>query len=387
MIVTAFNPSLDNLQKSYLSNSYAAGATSLVVRDANGFAANDFILLGDMGNEKSEVVQVSAVNADKITLTISATKFPHSSDDPVYVLKYNQIKFYRSTTTIDGSYTEQAAVDISVDAPETNYDDATGLSSYFYKISYYNSETTVESSFSDPIPGSGYTRKQVGAILNDFFTEVGDREQTYMSVPQALSVMNEVNDDLTSQSSKPYRFLRASTTLTITANEDRIALPDDVLAFDRATYNAVDGITNRTDIINVVDIEEMEYIKYDNSAATSDALDSIALDETTNELVLYPTPKTTQADKITLYYWKKFSDFDSLGDTIETPTPRIYKLFLAGRFYRNRGLHDQSFLPLSDRYASDYNSEVVKLQRLNRVDKGTSRGMRPDVRRSRGLAR
>lgn len=387
MILNAYNPSTENLEKSYLSNSYPVGATSLVVRNNDRFIATKRILLGVMGSEKAEIVTVSAVNADKITLTVGATKFPHSADDPVTLLKYDQVKFYRSTTTIDGSYSLLTTVDVDVDNADdkTYYDDTTGLTSYFYKVSYYDSVGAIESSLSDAIPGSGYTRKQVGYIINDFLTEVGDLDQNYMNVPQSLSVLNECNDDLTSQSSKPYRGLKTSANLSIEGGNDRVALPMTLLALQRVRYNFIEGATNVTDTIRFLDIEEMEYLKHDNTALDSDTLEALAIDETTNELVLYPTPATDQADRLTLYFWKTFSDFDSLGDQIELPTPRIYKLFLSARFYRKRALHDESFLPLSDRYASDYSTEVVKLQRLNRLDKGSPRGMRPDVRVARGL--
>lgn len=387
MKLTAYNPFTDNLEKSYLSNSYAAGVTSLVIKNSDRFSVNDRILLGEMGHEKSEVVTVSAVNADKITITVGATKFPHSVDDSVYVLKYDQIKYYRSTTTVDGTYNVIATVAMDVDnaSKTTSYEDTTGLSSYFYKTTYYGSISTIESDRSDAIPGTGYARNQLGAIANDFLTEVGDLDQNYMNVPQIINIMNECNDDLTSQSSKPYRGLKTSNLLTITASTDYIPLPTDVLAIDRAKYEYVYGSTDRSDNIQIKDIEEFEYVKYDNTALTSDELQFIAIDEPTNRILLYPTPMTTQTNKIKLYYWKKFTEFTGLASTIELPTPRVYKLFLAARFYRMRGLHDESFLPLSDRYANDYASEVVKLQRLNRVDKGSPQGYRPDVRHARGL--
>lgn len=387
MKLIAYNPSTDNLEKSYLSNSYAVGSTTLVVRNSNRFTTNCRILLGDMGYEESEIVTVSNVNADGMTLIVGATKFPHSADDAVYVLPYDQIKFYRSTTTVDGTYSVLATVDVDVDNADkqTYYDDTSGLPVYFYKLSFYHSVATTESSLSDPIPGTGYTRLQLGSILNDFLTEVGDLDQQYMNIPQAISVLNECNDDLSTQSKRPYRFLKTSQSLSITGGSNRVALPDTLMKFDRLAYTYDFSTTNRTDNIDVLDIEEIEYLDYDNTAQTSNDLDRVAIDESTSELVLFPTPTDDQADAFKVYFWKKFNDFTSLGDTIETPTPRIYKLFLASRFYRMRSLHDESYLPLADRYAADYNTEVVKMQRSNRIDIGTPQGYRPDVRTARGL--
>jgi hypothetical protein len=385
MRVIAYNPTTENLEKSYLAESYSAGTTSLNVRNSDHFAADKYLLIGPMGVESTEIVSCSNVAGN--VLTVSATRFAHSADDPIYVLTYNQIKFYRSTTTVDGLYSTVATIDIDADNAQglTYYDDPVGLSSYFYKISFYDSINAIESGMSDAIPGTSYSRRQLGYIINDFLIEVGDRDQQYMSVLQAISVMNECNDDLSSQSRRPYRTQKTKAVLNIEAGNDRISLPDDLLAVDRIRYNYVYGVTSRSDDIQIKNIQELEYVDWDNLAQTTDELQFAAIDEEANELVIYPTPTNAQTAKITLYYWRKFPEFDSLGDEIILPTPRAYKLFLSARFYRMRGLHDQSFLPLSDRYANDYGNEVVKLQRLNRLDKGSPMAMKPDTRHARGL--
>lgn len=387
MIVTAYNPSTENLEKSSLSQAYAAGVTSIVVRNNDSFATNDRILIGEMGREGSEIVTVSAVNADKITMTVGATKFPHSADDPVYQLRYDQIKFYRSTTVVDGAYTILATVGVDVDnsEKETRYNDTTGLSSYFYKITYYHSITGVESELSDPIPATGYTRQQVGAVVNDFLTEVDDLQQKYMTVPEIVSLMNEVNDDLGSQSRRPYRFQKTSSLLSIIASNDRVALPTTMQKFDRINYNYNFLGENRKDDIRLITMTEMEYLKYDQTAVADNNLQYLAIDETTNELVLFPTPATSQTSVFKIFFWQKFPVIDSLGDTILPPSPRIYKLLLLSRFYRRRAVKEQQFLSISDRYSQDYSTEVVKLQRYNKLDIGTPPGMRPGTGTARGL--
>lgn len=392
MQITAFNPSTDNLEKSYLSSSYAAGVTEIKVRNADNYSADDRILIGEQGSEQAEIVTVSTVDADQKTLTIDATLFPHSASVPVFVLRYDQIKFYRSTSTIDGSYDSLATVNIDVDNQDkkTRYEDSTGLPAYFYKISFYHSESTVESSLSDPIPGSGYTRKQVGTIVADFLTEIGDSEQEYMNVPQIISLMNEVNDDLIGHSRRPYRALRTSTTVNVEADNDRIALPDDLVKFDRARYTNEESTVTTKGTKPVISMEEMEMYKYNTSlepAPLAVGISKLAIDETTNELVLYPTPTTDQDDAIEIFYWKEFDEITSLSDEVETPTGHIYKLFLLARYYLIRAKKESSFLVLSDRYEAKYSTEVVKLQRSQKVDVGTPPRMKKDTRTNYGLRR
>jgi len=392
MILTAFNPSTNNLEKSYLTADYSSGVTALVLRNNDRFSEDDFILVGEMGSENAEIVQITGAVSSGTDITVGATTFPHSASDPVYVLGYNQIKFHRSTSTVDGIYSSIATVNIDVDntSGKTLYDDTTGLTSYFYKISFYNSGTTVESSLSDPMAGSGYTRSQVGSIVNDFLVEIGDLEQEYITVPQILSMMNEVNDDIKGQSRKPYRFLSTKKLATITSGSDRVPLPTDMLRLDRVRYNEDNGIVEVDRTLPIISIEELEYKKFQVDplpAAGVASIKYLAIDYTTDELVIYPTPKDTQTDKLTFYYWSEINTFDSLADEVQTPNPRIYKLFLLGRHYRIRAKKESSFLQLSDRYNQDYNTEIVKLQRAQKVDVGTPMSMLPDTRTSHGLRR
>src|SRR3990167_7216853 len=103
MVITSFNPATENLEKTFLDLSVSAGATSLTVKNNQGFSDADRILLGEMGAEKSEIVSTTGTTGDT-GLTVSATKFSHEADTPVYILQFDQTKFYRSTTGSDGTY-------------------------------------------------------------------------------------------------------------------------------------------------------------------------------------------------------------------------------------------------------------------------------------------
>lgn len=392
MILSAYNPSTDNLEKSYLSRDYSVGVISILVRNNDRFNVNDRILIGEMGAENSEIVTVGSVNSDKVTVGVGATKFPHSASDPVYVLRYDQIKFYRSTTTIDGSYVAQVTVNMDVDNgnKKTMWNDPTGLSSYFYKITFYHSQTSVESEQSNPIPGEGYSRKQVGTIVNDFLTEVGDLAQEYMTVPQILALMNDVNDDLIGQSRRPYRFLSTSEDFDIESGNPRIPLPSNLVKFDRVRYTRQEVVGETKGNLPIVSIEELEYYDYEQNVVPSPVgitFRCAAIDYTTNELVLYQTPTKDEENAIRIYYWKEFNVITDLSDAVETPVAYIYKLFLLSRYYRIRAKKEDSFLLMSREYQNDYNVEIVKLQRAQKVDVGTPPSFQPDTRTRRGLRR
>lgn len=387
MILRIGNPSTDNLERSYLSASYAVGVTTIVTKNTNNISTSDKLLLGEMGREKSEIVTVSNVNADKITLTLSVTTFfPHSADDAVYDLRYDTIKLYRSTTGIDGTYTFLTSFPIDVDNADkqTLYDDTTGITSYYYQVSYYNTPDSIESAFSDPIAGEGYSRDQIGSVINDVLTECGDTNQDYVTVPKLLSWANETNDDLSSQSSRPYRFLRKNPhwLLSTSAGINRVSLPEDMTFIDYIQYAHTYGGFTENPEIEIIDLADMNSLIAYNSTVVnnSDELRKMAIDPATNELILYPTPLTSQSDVITIYGWTGFNAITGLGDTIQTPNGRIYKMFLLAKFWKIRSIKESAYQALSGDYKQDYGTEIVKLQRFNKIDKGTPTGMKPDRR-------
>lgn len=398
MQVTAYNPSTDNLEKTYLSKSYAVGQAAFATRNTNMFIPNSMIMIGEMGSENTEILIVQSIGTDNTTInTVSGCLFPHTASDPVYLLKYDQIKFYRSTSGINGTYTELAVVPIDVDNQnlKTQYNDTTGLTNYFYKISFYNSAQTAESSLSDPIPGTGYSKKQVGSLVQEFFTEIGDFSQDYITVNQVVALLNECNEDIIGQSRRPYRFLRKKVPFSLTNGSNSVDLPTvapDLIRFDRLKYQRIDNAGNSVSgNIAMIPTEEFEYRIYNQNTLVQMPLgigiQYATLDETDNKIFVYPIPTSNQPAAGYIYYWGDFDYIKGLGDTLQTPVKRIYKMFLLGRYYRMRAKKETSFLTISDRYMSDYNTEVVKLQRAQKVDIGTKKSFLPDVRTAHGLRR
>ena len=403
MVISLFNPETDDLEKSYLANDYAIGVTSVEVKNNNRFAANDRIMIGEMGHEKTEIVTVSAVNANGTTLTVGTTVFSHSADDPVYKLRFDQVKFYRSTTGSSGTYALLATVDLDVDNANltTIYDDTTGLSSYYYKTTVYHSISTLESAYSDPIPGGGYRRNQVGYIIDEVLQEVGDIQEINISRSELLGYFNDVNDDLTTNTNKPYDFLRTRTTLTRTAGAITIDFPTDsngdqsMWKFDRMDYNFTDTtVTPNVDRMITIPVwpEEEFRNNYANLVADSttesdDPPVAISLDTAVNKFRVWPPSETTIAGAYYLYYYKYFDRISTEGQTLETPTAKIYKLYAKGMYYRKRGTQEATYNATADRYFADYQVEKNKYTGANRKDAGTPRSFRPSNSVIKGFRR
>lgn len=388
MKIPAINPETTDYEKSYLTDPYSAGVTAISIKNNDRFAANDRVMLGEMGAEKTEIVTVSSVNANGTDLVVGTTIFPHSADDPVTILDFDQVKFYRST---DGgsSYSVLATVALDVDNStlQTVYDDTAGLASYYYKVSFYHSIDAVESALSDAIPGGGFGRNQVGHIIDEILQEVSDPAEVNITRSELLGYFNDVNDDLLLNVSRPYDFLRTRTTLTRTLGTTTLDFPTDsngnqsMWKFDRMDYLFTDSAGNEDmTTLKVLPEEEFrnKYTQIDISSTDEDDNPPVAisLDTSVNKFRFWP-PSATTASAFYLYYWKFFTEIDSEGDIIETPTPKIYKLYAKGMYYRKRGVTEGSYNNTSDRYFADYQIEKAKYTGVNRLDKGSPRSFQP----------
>lgn len=129
----------------------AGSSVVLTVVNGNGYAVNDYIVVGTEGGEGAELCIITAVAAT--TVTVATLVLGHKKGEGVVKYRYNKRKFYGSTTAT-GSYSELTAdgspVTIGVDDPQGSILEYTGADGYIYfKSTYYNSTTTEETNIAD----------------------------------------------------------------------------------------------------------------------------------------------------------------------------------------------------------------------------------------------
>jgi len=143
--------------RTFLTTNTPAGVTALSVKNITSFADDQILVIGQFGNEGTEVSYVSGTPSGSAMALDSATNFPHSTDTPVIVIDFDQVEFSHADT-VTGSKTVLATINIVVDTPDfTRYNDTTYTTGYYF-IRFKNSITNVFSDFSDPIPVTGYTQ-------------------------------------------------------------------------------------------------------------------------------------------------------------------------------------------------------------------------------------
>lgn len=183
-------PAINIKDKLILTADVAAGITSLPVVNSEGVSADDFMVLGNLGSEYSEKVQAAHTGfaPDRSHVVVAAaTAAAHSEFDPMWVLFGNQIKVWRApnvdgTPPADTAFILLTTIDVDYDETSTAYEDAAGSNAYWYKVTYLNSTTNVETDIADSpilIRGGNYgtyttisaIRKEAGLWNNEFITD------------------------------------------------------------------------------------------------------------------------------------------------------------------------------------------------------------------------
>jgi len=149
------NPDGAGNEKTYLNGNHAAGVTTLTLIDSTGIVANDYILIGKIGDEKTEIAKVLTVPG-ATSVTVAAISFAHTGDTPVVLLGANQIKIY-SAAAKDGAYSLVATANIEPSEFSTTYVDAAWATTKYYKATIYNSTTATESPYSGQVAATGYS--------------------------------------------------------------------------------------------------------------------------------------------------------------------------------------------------------------------------------------
>ncbi len=194
MIIKALHPDISENQKTFLTAKAEAGENSLVFQNPSNFSLNDYIVIGNPGEELTEIQKISAISGKTITLASNLDN-SHPENTQITYIKYNKIRFYKASSK-NGSYSLLATKSIAIDEKYTVYDDQTSLPTDYYKITYYNSDTTDESVFSDPIGYSGFKRYTLKKLQDALFKIFGDTKEQFLSRDEITEWVNEIKDDM-----------------------------------------------------------------------------------------------------------------------------------------------------------------------------------------------
>lgn len=167
-------PEIQDNEKTYLDANQNAGDTALNANGVN-FAVGQYIVIGQPGNERTEIAQVHAsIAPTSTTITLAAAlNFAHNRGDLVRFIPYNQIAANYSPDNV--SWNAITPVNIRSDSSETYMQRASDPSTYYYNFRFFNSTTNLYSQYSDSIAASGYAPNTRWGIKDRALRQMGEQ--------------------------------------------------------------------------------------------------------------------------------------------------------------------------------------------------------------------
>lgn len=272
-------------EKTYLTAAVTAAATTLTVRavDTNSMSDNDYLILGEIGSDNAEIMQINGAVSDGTSLTIDnngsgGSRFAHSIDEPVYRISYNRVEFSRSATD-GGTRSVLTTAEIQPDDIYTRYEDTVNTTGFGH-VRFNNQTSSAFSSYSDAIPYTGYTAKSLGRILKMVRRHLNEPDVRFITDDDVIEEVNERQRDVAHERLWPfYEDIFSASTVAYQRTYD---IDDDVVT------GKVHALTVETEPIAKIDTNRFDILHWD-TARTGDPTHFRVWN---NDIELYPTPST-----------------------------------------------------------------------------------------------
>jgi hypothetical protein len=178
------------LEVTLLSADVAASSSTLTVKDIDGFAVSQYVLIGELGQETSEIIKIHASTAPTgTTITLASnTTYAHSAGTKVYRIEFDQIEFsYASTAT--GSKSVLTTANIQADQKIQVYTDTSQTSGYYF-ARFKNSGASTYGSYTDAIAYGGWDDYTVGALIEQALKTLGITLSNALSRTDCYKIIN-----------------------------------------------------------------------------------------------------------------------------------------------------------------------------------------------------
>lgn len=249
----------------------AAGATSITVKSILGVAINNILLFRDIGNEHAEIVATHASTTptgNTVTLVAAGLVEAHPAGTVVYVIPWNQVRFYSAATEIDanaaagvGLTALAAAQNINPTEADNIYIDTATTAGFLYHR-FSDSINSVNDVYSDPVPFGTFqiqfAEDEVGYILEFVRRKLGHEWDERFSKQAAI---DEINSCLRYMQGKLKRFSRYLTADHVLGQTSRgvfdFALPTTI--YDNETNKSILQVRIGTATTPLIPLDEKEF--------------------------------------------------------------------------------------------------------------------------------
>lgn len=165
-------PDLTDEAKSFFDADSVAAVSSIT---ANGtdFVANQYVFLGQIGSERTEIVQIATASATTITL-VSPSVYAHNRGDIIRFVPFNQLVPERSTDA-GSTFSALSTINVRADASETYLQRPTDSATDYYRFRFFNSTSGNYSAYSSSVSASGYGDGTVWSVKNRALDQLGEK--------------------------------------------------------------------------------------------------------------------------------------------------------------------------------------------------------------------
>lgn len=294
----------------------AGSSVSTNVVNTAGLTTNDFVVIGNLGDEASELQSIGSIT-DADTLVVATVALAHPSGTPLQKALYNQISLEKSSDGV--SWSVLTTINIKGDQKLIDYNDVTGLTSDFYRFRFYNSTTTTYSGYSnafsvadDPSP--------VDIIISNLISEIGTEYDNLVTKQVMFNALADVDLKIAREIIKTNKeFYKTSIDMNIVSGTTEYALPAHLISITEVMV----GYTSGTNQVRSQEVP-LEY------GLTSEPLDGVYHSSYRKEsdgstyLVIRREPTQNVTAGITVSYVTKPSRILNTTDTLLTPQPMLY---------------------------------------------------------------
>lgn len=389
------NPDLSKSEKTYLDADYSSGTTLTVVNNY-GFANDNIVIVGEVGEEKSECKDVTGQTGNTVIDIAGALKFSHNKGQVVYRYEYDQVEIYRYRTS---AWSLISTSNLQWDKRETIYVDDNGLATDSYRYRFVNSASAATSDYSPTVAATGFTNDQVGYMIREIRRILGDDERRFVSDDEIIRQFNRAQNIIQSIR-EDWWFLRTtSSSITTVANTSKYGLNtycSDLNFVDTVRYRFNDSTTDVTYNLNKVTNIEMDYEVRDNDATADDYPEEYNIEppdstDATGYITIDKKSKTTGYGTFYIRYFKKMTDLDDVSDATLVPMPSILEDFALAYGFRVKGdeqrakIYEERFWGPQPGREEKYREQTgIRLLQLMQSGKGRAIGQPRSFKKWRG---
>jgi hypothetical protein len=251
-------------EQTFLTAVAAVAGTTLTVKgvDANAWADNDWIIVGEIGTKNAEILQINGAVSDGTSLTVdnagsSGARFAHAVSEPVYRIDYNNVEISRASTET-GTKTTLTTNELQVDDIYTRYEDTVNLTGYGF-VRFVNTFPTPDlySSYSDAIPYAGYTPKSLGRMIKMVRRHLNEPDFKNIKDEDIIEELNEKQRDIAHE--------RLWSFNEDTFSASSVAYQRNYEIDTRSTAGKVHGVTFKSDPLAPMSLNKFNIIQRDTS--------------------------------------------------------------------------------------------------------------------------